>query len=229
MAVVSASALVGGGIGMLGGVALGAINPFALGIIGAVGDRCPGPLRGRRTEGDPTAVVAEVVWVVSWSVVAAIAGIVSVIVTIVYGEVQRRLSMRQLRLAQEEAGLRPRLTVSLRTVVYHYRPPNPGSKYEQAAIVFDVTNDGRSAAHNVSCEVRLDERHLELDDLHGQNRNLFAPHIGPSATVPHAVNVGVLSVGPTVARYRVVCDAVGESEDQVEFEIPERERDEPEP
>jgi hypothetical protein len=119
--------------------------------------------------------------------------------------------VRQLRLAQEEAGLRPRLTVSLRTVVYHYRPPNPGSKYEQAAIVFDVTNDGRSAAHNVSCEVRLDERHLELDDLHGQNRNLFAPHIGPSATVPHAVNVGVLSVGPTVARYRVVCDEVGES------------------
>jgi hypothetical protein len=37
VAVVSASALVGGGIGMLGGVALGAINPFALGIIGAVG------------------------------------------------------------------------------------------------------------------------------------------------------------------------------------------------
>lgn len=35
VAVVSASALVGGGIGMLGGVALGAINPFALGIIGA--------------------------------------------------------------------------------------------------------------------------------------------------------------------------------------------------
>ncbi len=35
VALVSASALVGGGIGMLGGVALGAINPFALGIIGA--------------------------------------------------------------------------------------------------------------------------------------------------------------------------------------------------
>jgi hypothetical protein len=38
VALVSASALLGGGIGMLGGVALGAINPFALGIIGvAVG------------------------------------------------------------------------------------------------------------------------------------------------------------------------------------------------
>jgi F0F1-type ATP synthase assembly protein I len=36
VALVSAGVLVGGGIGMLAGVALGAINPFALGIVGAV-------------------------------------------------------------------------------------------------------------------------------------------------------------------------------------------------
>lgn len=36
VAVVSASVLVGGGIGMLGGVTLGVLNPFALGIVGAV-------------------------------------------------------------------------------------------------------------------------------------------------------------------------------------------------
>jgi hypothetical protein len=35
-AVVSACVLVGGGAGMLAGVALGAINPFALGMVGAV-------------------------------------------------------------------------------------------------------------------------------------------------------------------------------------------------
>lgn len=35
VALVSAGVLVGGGIGMLAGVALGAINPFALGIVGA--------------------------------------------------------------------------------------------------------------------------------------------------------------------------------------------------
>ncbi len=47
VALVSASALVGGGIGMLGGVALGAINPFALGIIGTVvGAAAPGLLAG---------------------------------------------------------------------------------------------------------------------------------------------------------------------------------------
>jgi hypothetical protein len=35
VAIVSAGVLVGGGAGMLAGVALGAINPFALGLIGA--------------------------------------------------------------------------------------------------------------------------------------------------------------------------------------------------
>lgn len=36
VALVSATALVGGGAGMLGGVALGVISPFALGIVGVV-------------------------------------------------------------------------------------------------------------------------------------------------------------------------------------------------
>ena len=162
----------------------------------------------------------------SWSVVAAIAGIVAVIVTIVYGEIQRRLARRQLMLAHEEAELRPKLVVSLRRVVYHHRPENPGSLHEQAAIVFDVTNDGRSAAHNTRCEVRLDERHLVPDDMHGVNHDFYAPHIGPSTTAPHQINVGVLSDGPTEARYSCVCDEVGKSEGSVEFEVPRREQSE---
>ena len=36
VALVSVSVLVGGGIGVLGGVALGAINPFGLGMVGVV-------------------------------------------------------------------------------------------------------------------------------------------------------------------------------------------------
>ena len=36
VAVVSASALAGGGAGMLAGIGLGAINPYALGLFGAV-------------------------------------------------------------------------------------------------------------------------------------------------------------------------------------------------
>lgn len=39
-AVVSAGVLVGGGAGMLAGVALGAINPFALGMVGAAAGAC---------------------------------------------------------------------------------------------------------------------------------------------------------------------------------------------
>jgi hypothetical protein len=47
-AVVSAGVLVGGGAGMLAGVALGAINPFALGIMGAaVGAATPALLARR--------------------------------------------------------------------------------------------------------------------------------------------------------------------------------------
>ena len=40
VAVVSAAALAGGGVGMLAGAALGAINPFALGLIGAAAGAC---------------------------------------------------------------------------------------------------------------------------------------------------------------------------------------------
>ena len=163
---------------------------------------------------------------VSWSVVAAIAGIVAVVVTIIYGEIQRRSARRQLRLAQEEAELRPKLVVSLKDVVFHHRPDNPGSRHVQAAVVFNVANDGRTAAHHVRCEVRLDERHLELDDMHGQNRDFFAERLGPSRDAPHQVNVGILTHGPTEAQYVCACDEVGESEGSVAFVVPEWKRDE---
>lgn len=163
---------------------------------------------------------------VSWSVVAAIAGIAAVIATIVYGEIQRRSARRQLRLAQEEAELRPMLVVNLKEVVFHHRPHNPGSQHVQAAIVFNVANDGRSAAHHVRCEVRLDERHLVPDDMHGENRDFSAERLGPSCDTPHQVNVGILSHGPTEAIYVCACDEVGESEGRVAFVVPEWKRDE---
>jgi hypothetical protein len=110
---------------------------------------------------------------VSWSVVAAIAGIVAVIVTILYGEVQRRIDRKQLRLAQEEAELRPKLVISFKTAVPHPRPPDPGTEHPHSAIVFNITNDGRSAAHNVHCEVHLDERRLVPDEMYGANHDIF--------------------------------------------------------
>ena len=71
-----------------------------------------------------------------------------------------RVSKQELRLAQEEAELRPKLVISFKKVVYRHRPPDPGTQYPHAYILFNVTNDGRSAAHNVHCEISLDERHL---------------------------------------------------------------------
>ena len=111
--------------------------------------------------------------------------------------------------------------ISFKTVVYHSRPRDPGTQYPQAAVVFNITNAGRSAAHNVHCGVRLDERRLILSDMHGANHDYFRPHLGPTATEPHQINVGVVAHGPTEARYRFVCDEVGESEGTIEFKVPE--------
>lgn len=84
------------------------------------------------------------------------------------------VSRKQLRLAQEQAELRPQLVVSFREVAFHYHPPDPGSEYVQVAIVFDIANNGRSAAHNVTCKFRLEEQHLVPDDMHGPNRDFSA-------------------------------------------------------
>jgi hypothetical protein len=154
-----------------------------------------------------------------WSVVAAIAGIVAAFT----GIVAVIMTRKQLRLAREEAELRPKLVISFKKVVYHPRPP----KYPHTAIVFNVTNDGRSAAHHVNCEISLDEERLIPDPhpMYGQNHPFFTEYLGPSSTKPCQINVAVLAHGPTKAHYRCVCDEVGESNGTVEFKIPERPRD----
>jgi hypothetical protein len=47
VAVVSAAVLVGGGAGMLAGIWLGAINPYALGLFGAAAGACVPALLAR--------------------------------------------------------------------------------------------------------------------------------------------------------------------------------------
>lgn len=161
----------------------------------------------------------------NWSVVAAIAGILAVIVTIAYGEIQRRMAGKQLRLAQEEAELRPKLLVSLRPPLYQPRPPDAGWPHDKVALVFDITNEGRSAAHNVRFEVDLDEQHFAPDEMNMVAPMNPTPRLGPSESVPYQVNVDVLSYGPTEAHYTCTCDEVGESEGTVEVEVSEREQD----
>ena len=48
VAVVSAAVLAGGGAGMLAGIELGAINPYALGLFGAAAGACVSVLLARR-------------------------------------------------------------------------------------------------------------------------------------------------------------------------------------
>jgi hypothetical protein len=150
------------------------------------------------------------------------AGVVVGVGALVFAWLAWRVSRKQLKLAQEEAELRPDLEVSFNDVLFHHRPPNPGSRYVQAAIRFYISNNGRSAAHNVHCEIRLDEERLELDDMHGPNRDYSAPYMGPKSTKAYAKNVGIRVYGPTEAHYRCVCDEVGDIEGAIEFEVPEK-------
>jgi hypothetical protein len=159
---------------------------------------------------------------VNWSVVAALAGIVAVVATIFYGEIQRRMAGKQLRLAQEEAALRPKLSVSLKQITYQSRPREAEWPHDKASIVFDLKNVGRSAAHAVRCEVRLDKRHFAPDDMNIAPHPYSGPHLGPSDKVAVPLNVDVLHYGPTEAHYVCACDEVGESEGTIKFEIHER-------
>jgi hypothetical protein len=153
---------------------------------------------------------------------AAWVGVAVGVGALIFAYLAWRVSKTQLRLAQEEAELRPQIVVSFNKVQFHPRPPDPGSRYVQAAIGFDISNNGRSAAHNVHCEIRLDEERLELDDLHGPNHDYSAPYMTPKSTKAYSKKVGILVYGPTEAHYRCVCDEVGDIEGVIEFEVPEK-------
>jgi len=166
------------------------------------------------------------------------ATVVSLIVTVlslIYAEIERRGRNRdqqeaverqrqveeQLRIAREQAALVPLLAVSFKAVVFHNRPPNAGSPLVQAAVVFNVTNEGRSVAHNVRCVVRFKEEDLVPDDMHGANYDFTAQRIGPKDRHPYQINVGIRSYGLTKAHYWCVCDEVGDTEGEIPFEVPE--------
>ncbi len=149
------------------------------------------------------------------SIFAAIAGIVATVAAIAAW----RVSKRELTLAEEEAKLRPRIEVSFKTVAFHILPPDTTAPYEQAAIVFDITNNGRTAAHGVRCEFSVDEPLGPNDPMTGTNYPFQAQYIGPKQTFSYDVRVSVYGYGSATARYSCICDEVGESEGLVEFEV----------
>jgi hypothetical protein len=174
-------------------------------------------------------VVAQDVRTVTWEVAIFWVAVLSLVVTLVYGErqrpnhaIQQKSDGERLRRAWEEVALRPDLVVSFEWAVMEYPPPNRGSQYVKAAIVFRITNNGKSAAHNVHCEIRLDEERSEPDDMHRKNRDFYAPDMEPKATKSFSKRVSIRLYGPTKAHYRCVCDEVRETKGVVEFEVPEK-------
>jgi hypothetical protein len=174
-------------------------------------------------------VVEEDTRAVSWEVATfwvAVVAAFAAIVTVFYGEIQRRAQSRQgkldeeqLRLAREQATLRPDLEVSFRTVAFPDLPPDTVVPHEQAVVGFNITNTGKTAAHGVRCTFQLEEPLGAPDPMMGENYDFQADYIGPKQPFPHEVRASVHDYGWTKARYVCTCDEVGESEGVVEFEV----------
>ena len=165
----------------------------------------------------------------TWEVAIFWVAVLSLVVALAYGERRRRSKVNQqksdeerLRLAGDQIEGHPDLVVSFKWVGFHHPPPNPGSPYVQAAIVFRILNNGKRAAHNVHCEIRLDEKRLEPNDRHHKNRDFYTPYMERKATKAYSKNVGIRVYGPTEAHYRCAWDEVGETEGVIEFEVPEK-------
>jgi hypothetical protein len=85
-----------------------------------------------------------------WSIVAAVASILAVIVSIFYGEMERRR--------------RPRLEVSLPERRFNYDRPIlvPEGYVLDGPLLFELKNADGTVAHNVECTIEFDTDHLEL-------------------------------------------------------------------
>jgi hypothetical protein len=87
---------------------------------------------------------------------------------------------------------------------------------------FKIVNNGRGAAHNVRCDVSVDEQHLVPDEMHGANNPFRREYMGPKSTDAHCVNVGIRRYGPTKAHFHCICDEGAEAAGEVPFNVPER-------
>jgi hypothetical protein len=150
-------------------------------------------------------------------------GLVVGSVALVFAYLAWRVSVKQFRLAEEQAELRPNLEVSLREVGWHYLPPDSSVPHEQVAITFNITNKGRTAAHGVRCTFLFEEQRLGAPHPnYGKNRDFEKQYIGPIQTAAHDVTRSVREYGSTKARYVCTCDEVGPTDGVVEVEVPNR-------
>lgn len=158
-----------------------------------------------------------------WGLVIAVVSLLVGIGALGYARRAARVSEEELKLAREQATLRPKLAVSLKGRQYQTRPRNAGWPHDKLVLVFEVANNGRSAANNIRSEIHLDKRHFVRDESNPSYPDLSIPHLGPSDSKAQQISVDVLSYGPTKAHYVCTFDEVGTSEGAIEFEVHERE------
>ena len=164
--------------------------------------------------------------VAAWlGVAVGVGGLVVGVGALVFAYLAWRVSKEELTIAQEGAELRPNLVASLRETVFHWLPPDSPVPYEQATIVLNITNNGRTAAHGVRCEVVFNKEKLEAPHhTFGENNDFTAPYMGPRQALVHGWNVSVREYSMTEVRYVCTCDEVGAAAGIVEVEIPKRDQ-----
>jgi hypothetical protein len=149
------------------------------------------------------------------SVVAAIAAVLAVR----YSREQLAQGCEQLRLAREQAELRPEISLLLQEEQPLTYVKTLGMRYVdhfQAYVNFQIKNTGETAAHNVICKVWFDENVLEPVDY----GDFHTAWMGPEQTNKHRVKVRTYSHGVTTISYATMCDEVGRVGGILNLEIP---------
>jgi hypothetical protein len=135
-----------------------------------------------------------------------------------------QVSEEQLRLAREQTAMRPKLGVSMRDTPFTWGPGRV--EHADAVLHFEVTNTGRTTAHNVYCDLQLEEPHL-VALLHGEpsHYQIGIGDMSPTQEVPYPLSLDarVHSDGLARVRYRCWCDEVPSIEGDIEFEVPPKE------
>jgi hypothetical protein len=132
-----------------------------------------------------------------------------------------RVSTKELRLAEEEATLRPNLVVSVTEVGEAVRVLGSVEPNEQRVITFRIENRGRSAAHGVRCDFYLPLERLTPDSTHGGNVTFVRDYIMPSGYAVHDAYVNALEYGQAEVHYVCICDEVGKTAGEIQVPIPE--------
>ncbi len=146
-------------------------------------------------------------WEVSILVVAVVAA-GAAIVSIIYGEIQRRsaqeqlrLAQEQLRLAREQAEARPHIEVGWAPPKIKYKPYLAG----HATLRLQVKNTGKVAARGVCLALYFDQAHLvPLSDSRWTLRTLYPTP--PTKPITKEVDVSITAPGFTIVHYSVISE-----------------------